>query len=170
VETDTDDEIRAMTEVNAILSKLDPKVAGRVAGWAAAKYRGGVEAPERLGLRSGNDREPQSAFRDFADLFAETNPKTESEKALVAGYWFQVVQGQPDLDASQVNAELKNMGHGLSNVTRAFDDLMAGRPQLAIQTRKGGKSKQARKKYRLTSEGIRAVENLLARPRTEPSD
>jgi DNA-binding PadR family transcriptional regulator len=39
---------------------------------------------------------------------------------------------------------------------------MARKPALVIQTRKGGSSKQARKRYRLTGEGIRAVEKMIA--------
>lgn len=168
METNTeDDEIRAMAEVSAVLSRLNPEAAGRVVRWAASRYRAGGAASEGQALGLGIGREGQGAYGDFPSLFAAANPQTEADKALVAGYWFQVAQGQTDLDALRINAELKNLGHGLSNVTRAFDGLMSGRPQLAIQTRKTGKSKQARKKYRLTAEGIRVVEALLARPRTE---
>ena len=107
--------------------------------------------------------ERQSA-RDLAELFSMASPSTEADKALVAAYWFQVHEGETDLDAFRVNTALRNLGHGVSNITRAFDSLISQRPQLAIQTRKSGSSRQGRKKYRLTAEGIRAVEQLVGNP------
>lgn len=83
-------------------------------------------------------------------------------KPLVVGYWFQVLQGEQDLDGFQINKELKHLGHGVSNITTALSSLIDRKPQLVIQTRKSGNSKQARKRYRLTDAGIKAVERMLA--------
>lgn len=155
----SDDEVRAMAEINAILSRLDLDAAERVVRWAASRYRSGAIAdPTTI---SGIAHGIEGAREDFPSLFEAADPQTESKKALVAGFWFQVVRGQTDFEGLQVNTELKNLGHGLSNVTRAFSALMSERPQLAIQIRKSGKSKQARKKYRLSAEGVRAVEAYL---------
>ena len=52
---------------------------------------------------------------------------------------------------------LKNLGHGVGNITRAFDTLRASKPALTVQTRKEGSSKQARKKFRVTTEGHRRI-------------
>jgi len=40
--------------------------------------------------------------------------------------------------------------------------LIVRKPALVIQTHKSGSTKQARKRYRLTNEGLRAVERMLA--------
>lgn len=162
-----DEEVKAMSEVNSVLSRLSLEAAERVVRWAAARYGSGTIGDPITSLRIARGMGIQGAYGDFSSLFEATDPQTESKKALVAGFWFQTVRGQPDFDALQVNAELKNLGHGLSNVTRAFNALMAERPQLAIQIRKSGKSMQARKKYRLTAEGLRAVEAYLVEPPTE---
>jgi hypothetical protein len=148
-----------MAEISAILARLSSEVTSRVLRWAVSRY----QTIGREGVPFIATRGSPGHFEDFPSLFAAAMPQTEADKALVAGYWFQVVQAQSDLDALQINAELRNLGHGLSNVTRAFDQLMSGRPQLAIQTRKGGSSKQARKKYRLTAEGVRAIDGMLNR-------
>jgi hypothetical protein len=102
---------------------------------------------------------------DFATLFADASPTTDRDRALVAGYWFQVIRGEADLDGQTLNRELKNLGHGVGNITKAMTNLMNQDPQLVIQTRKSGGSAQARKKYRLTRAGITQVEGILAKAR-----
>jgi hypothetical protein len=85
----------------------------------------------------------------------------------VVGYWFQVHQGMKDFDSQRVNAELKNMGHGVGNITDAFTTLIDGKPQYVIQTRKSGTSRQARKLYRVTNEGSNRVRDLLGGSRDD---
>ena len=80
---------------------------------------------------------------------------------MVAGYWFQELAGQDDLDSQRINKELKNLGHPSTNITRDFDALIRRSPRQVIQVRKEGKSRQARKRYKLTREGIKAVEQML---------
>jgi hypothetical protein len=90
----------------------------------------------------------------------------EFEKALVVGYWFQVVQGQPDFGGQEVNSTLKNIGHGIANITDAFTTASSRKPSLVMQTQKTGTSRQARKQYKLTVAGVRWVESRLANPGT----
>ena len=85
----------------------------------------------------------------------------DSERALVAAYWFQYLGGVSDFDSATLNKELKHLGHQSSNITTALTSLMSKKPQLVIQTRKSGASKQARKKYKLTNEGIKQVQRML---------
>jgi hypothetical protein len=42
-----------------------------------------------------------------------------------------------------------------------MDNLMATNPRYVMQTRKTGNTKQARKKYKLTVEGIKKVAQML---------
>jgi|ERR1051326_5704247 hypothetical protein len=88
--------------------------------------------------------------------------KSDADKALVAAYWHQVVQGKSDFGAQEVNTSLKHLGHGLGNVTNAFTQLMQRKPRLVMQTHKSGKTRQARKTYKLTREGVLAVERMTA--------
>jgi hypothetical protein len=81
---------------------------------------------------------------------------------MVVTYWFQVVQGQTDVDSQKVNTELKQLGHGMKNITSAFSELIRERPQLVLQVRKAGSTRQARKRYRLTAEGIKKVKALMS--------
>jgi hypothetical protein len=105
---------------------------------------------------------PNRTFSTLPDLYSAASPGSDSERALVVGYWFQSLLGEQDLDGFQINKELKHLGHGISNITTALSSLIERKPQLVIQTRKSGNSKQARKRYRLTDAGVKAVDRLLA--------
>ena len=153
-----DEEIKAMETIRETLAKLDEPGVARVLRWASDRFKVTSTIPSGAGSAAQNE----ATFQDFASLYDRTNPSTDAEKALVSGYWFQVVQGQQDLDAQQMNAELKNLGHGISNITTAMSDLIERTPRLVMQTRKSGTSKQARKKYRLTVEGTRKVKEMLS--------
>jgi len=67
----------------------------------------------------------------------------------------------PGPTVGPVSTELKNLGHGVANITRAFNDLKARRPALAIQVQKSGRAKQARKKYKITEAGLTKVRKML---------
>lgn len=163
------DEIDAMKAIAAALEPLEKEAQGRVLRWAGERYS--VAMPKGSGAgKAGNDGrlspaeedEPQREFDTAADLLAEAQASSEADRALVIGYWFQVILGQSDIEAQAVNTELKHQGHGLSNVTRAFDSLMHQRPQPVIQVRKTGTSRQARKKYKLTTVGVQRVRRMLS--------
>jgi hypothetical protein len=114
------------------------------------------------GGEAGASMTPDS-YETLADLYAAASPGTQGDRALVAGYWHQVIGEEPDFDSQTINRELKHLGHGISNITRTFDRLQQQRPQPVIQTKKSGTARQARKRFELTEEGKRAVEGMLSR-------
>jgi hypothetical protein len=166
-----DPELEAMTTVAGALEKIkaDDKMVARVLRWARERYMGTVEpvpAPSR-GKGASLDA---GEYADVASLYTAASPRTEPERALVVGYWFQVHQGMKDFDSQRVNAELKNMGHGVGNITEAFNRLIGRRPQFVIQTRKSGTSRQARKLYRLTNEGLKRVQSMIGGEHDEAAE
>ena len=96
----------------------------------------------------------------FAELYSAVQPKTNGEAALAAGYWVQVAQKAEQFSALDANRELTHLGHRISNITSALRNLIQEKPQLVLQVRKGGNSKQARKTYKLSAAGIRRVEEM----------
>jgi hypothetical protein len=162
IKTGHDAEIDAMATVGRALAHLDVDARRRVLWWAGERYGSG----ESLGgaHRGRQDEVTTTAgqFVDIASLYHSAKPKTQGQKVLTVGYWLQIIEGRTDLDAQLINAELKQLGHGVQNITSVFRDLMKAKPQLAMQVRKASVAKQARKKYRLTAEGIRAVNAMLA--------
>ena len=159
------DELEAMRMINQALSSLEPDVQTRVLRWAGDKFKVKLET-KKPGATQGDSAtstaEPQE-FVDLPSLFAAASPSTEGEYALVVGYWHQVVGNQPDFDAQQINSELKHLGRGVGNITRAFEACIGTTPQLVIQTRKSGTSRQARKRYKLTVAGVTKVREMIAR-------
>jgi len=160
-----DPEIKAMSEVAAALAPLEQDAVRRVLRWAIERYqtRPGSPAPEDSEA-PGATAAPRT-FLSFPDLFDAANPASGLDKVLVVAYWFQVVQGQEDLDAFLLHKELRQLGHPSTNITRDLDSLTNRTPRYVMQVRKAGSTKQARKRYRLTREGIRAVEQMLKEAR-----
>lgn len=112
---------------------------------------------------NGVDENNEDSFEydSFADLYAAVDPAANDEKALVAGYWLQICQGAKDFSGYSINKELTNLGYRLSNVTNALSSLINTKPQLALQLKKTGKSRQARKTYKLSKAGIDKVEEMI---------
>jgi len=155
---DQDREVQAMALISRALDGLEPQTAARVVRWVVDRYR---QAGSGGSFPDSPDRPGRVQFTDVASLYDAANPLTEAEKVLVVGYWMQVFENVADLDAQAINAELKQLGHGVTNITTAFRNLMHRSPRLALQIRKSGPAKQARKKYRLTNEGVRRVDEMI---------
>jgi hypothetical protein len=100
-------------------------------------------------------------YAHFADLYDAAGAETDADKALVGGYWLQVCEKKDSFPSRDVNELLKNQGHPVGNITRAFDTLRGSRPTYVSQLEKSGKTKQARKKLKLTTSGIRKVEDII---------
>jgi hypothetical protein len=170
-----DGEIKAITELVAILSPLDRETAIRVIQWAANRYGAdtGWASAKTMSNRvpgTNSTYSPETTFADLAELYHAAAPTTDAERALIVGYWFQQVQQDQSLDAQRVNAALKQLGYGLTNITSAFTDLIEGTPSLAIQIQKGGSTQQARKKYKLTIAGLRKVQQMISARNSSPEN
>lgn len=158
-----DPETAAIEGVRELLEPLLPDARARVLGWAEARY--GAQRAQIKHLTSqvvsrAGTTDPAS-YPNFAALFDAASAATEGDQALVGGYWFQVVQGQSDFTSQPINTELKNVGHPVSNITRAFDVLSEQKPALARQVHKSGTARQGRKRYMITAAGIKRVEALI---------
>jgi hypothetical protein len=169
-----DPEIKAIEGAYASLKDLDDEAKLRVIKWLTDKFSLNITslknnqnpvAPENS--RSSEEKNISiqdlqlSSFTQLSELFAHIDPKTDGEKALVVGAYLQEVQGQPELTGRLINDELKHLGHGASNITTTISFLISKKPNLMIQTRKEGKSQQAQKKYRVTTEGFKLVKEMI---------
>lgn len=166
-------ELKAMATLEESLKDLNDDERQRVLRWVFERF--GAQPPKPLAKPlSGTKSIDLSASNeinnagsadsgDLAEFYDQATPSTDSEKTLVVAYWFQYKQGQADIEAQIINTQLKHLGHGVTNITRAFDNLKSQKPALIVQTRKDGTSKQARKKFKVTSEGKKAVEHMLTK-------
>lgn len=171
-EQDPHKELNAMKAVADALKGLEREAIIRVLRWAndafGAKTATG-STKDSLASRNAEVKAEvnTSLFSSVADLYHAAAPTAEPDKALVVGYWVQVVQGEVEFDSQAVNKLLKDLGYGVGNITQALSSLMSRKPQLVIQTRKSGTSQQARKRYKLTGAGIQAVEKMLGKAPSE---
>lgn len=170
-----DPDIEAMTRISQALAELDESGKGRVLRWAVERYgvtltdgssrrRSSSGGRDGNGLRGLSDEEIAAEapeFEHFAELFAATQPKTNEDKALVAAYWVQVFGGQDKWQSQALTVELKNLGHAIPNITDALTNNINKRPQRIIQLQKSGNSRQARKTYKVTHEGLVYVQGML---------
>lgn len=153
------EELRVMDEVARLIEPLEPESRGRVVGWLVAKFAevsGASQPSGRQGTRG-------SAPEDLPSLFDRAQPRTQAESALLVAYWLHQRQDSPDLDSAQINAALRDLGHGIPNITQAMTSLIKANPRLILQTKKTGNSRQSRKRYRVTSEGMKQVERMLGK-------
>lgn len=162
-----DPELKAITEVAKALAGLTDEQRHNVLVYFNTRY--GVRST--AGVRAGPVQEIEAVsaeqFDSIGDLFDAADPQTESDKVLIAAYWTQVVEKAEDFESYPVNQQLKNLGHAVSNITRALDTMRTQSPRLVRQTSKSGSSKQARKRYRVTREGIKYVQAMLGRAKED---
>lgn len=163
-------ELEAMKAVAEALSALDDEDSRRrVLNWAGDRFGVkiqtqplvNVESPSQHNIPDAAKDPDEIDFEDVAEMYAVAQPTSDAEKALVVSYWLQYREAYACVDTQKVNTMLKHMGYGVGNITRAFDNLTKTRPQLIVQLRKSGSSKQARKTFKVTTEGKKYVEQML---------
>lgn len=165
-----DPEFQAMQTLFSTLEPLDEDARGRVLDYIVARLPSAHKPSSRSNpapsKNSGEQdqmhvAESAKVFNTFAELNDAAQPKTNADKALVAGYWLQVCEGSETFDAQSANTALKHLGEGLANITNAIDSLKNQKPALALQLRKSGKTQQARKVYKITVAGVKAVKDMI---------
>jgi hypothetical protein len=94
-------------------------------------------------------------------LVEQWRPETMAERALLGAYVLS--KGRPDrtVTSQAINAELKRNGLPVPNITRAIESNLRSRPPLMTQKKKMGTTRQARKQYAITQEGVDLVDARL---------
>lgn len=159
-----DTELIAMKTIYSALEPLDEAARQRTLAWVADRLEIKRAPSPGNGANPGSalGDEKESRFSSVAELVDAAQPSTGAERALAVAYWFQVIEGREGWSGGDVNSQLKDLGHGLANVTVALNRLMDRKPSLVIQTARSGRSAQSRKTYKLTAAGLRKVQTMLA--------
>lgn len=160
------DEFDAMKRLEEIILSLEEEQKPRVLQWFWSRFAQQAASTNGIGGRAirtaaGPSTDRGNQYETFAELFDAANPNVERDKALVAAYWVQVCQNAQSFPSQALNSELKDLGHGIGNITEALTQLKESRPALILQLKKSGLAKQARKTYKLTQEGIRRIESMI---------
>src|SRR4051812_41768732 len=105
-----DKETRAISEVVNVLGSLESAERVRVIRYVAERFEiqlGGISKtrpPDGESSEQGRDGHIQGTtangdYADFASLVDACDPKTDSQRALVAAYWLEVCQGGSNFDS-----------------------------------------------------------------------
>ncbi|UCH92460.1 MAG: hypothetical protein JSV88_19480 [Candidatus Aminicenantes bacterium] len=100
-------------------------------------------------------------YETVEDLFFASNVRTIASKILLVAAYLQEKHNFKEFSSLDINSRLKNIGQGVQNITTSINSLVDKKPPLLIQTRKMGDSKQAKRKFRVTEEGLRIARNYL---------
>ncbi len=163
-----DPELKAMADVHEALQPLDSEGRERVLRWALAKFEVALPSvPASTPAHSDAPSlvppsAPTSAFADVGDLVHAAAPAAGPDYALVVAYWLQVIEGRSDWSSAELNSALTDLGHRQTNITATLTRLIRRKPSLVIQTAKSGRSRQARKSYKLSAAGVRLVEEMFS--------
>ena len=122
---------------------------------------GEEEAPRRGRGRPRGSTTTRRATGGISSLVEQWKPETMAERALLGAY--VLARGRPErtVTSQAINAELKKNGLPVPNITRAIESNLRARPPLMVQKKKMGTTRQARKQYALTQEGVDFVESKL---------
>ena len=174
-----DAELDAMTAVKDALVDLDDTARERVVWWAAQRFDmtlkglGGSKPPRKDDRREDSEPDDDAEendhdgkfgtheFEHFADLYEAVAPQSDNERLLVAAFWAHKYQSKTTFFSSGLNKELKDLGHAVGEVAHAMQRNIDQKPALILQLKKSGSSRQARKIYKLSHEGIKWVEARL---------
>jgi hypothetical protein len=166
-----DNEIAAMqTCTNAIESLEDDAPRRRVLSYLNARFGVSVpvhpthpqarQAPASAAVVLGTPTPgPTGPWQNFGDLFYAFRPTSNSEKALVAGYWLQMVEGKPAFKSNQANQLLKDLGEQIPhNIQRDYDRMIEMTPSLVVLQAGSG---AGRRLYKLTLPGIQSIQSRV---------
>lgn len=157
-----------LDEINEAVSRYDPVLKERARDLllerafeqeAHASSDGEGNAGTARGRKRGRGK--PGATGGFDDLLGRWTPSRASEQALLATYHLSREGGTETLTSQAINAVLKRHGLKVSNITRALETSVNASPPRIEQVRKRGDTKQARKEYRLTPDGVALVEAKL---------
>lgn len=132
---------------------------------APAEGEGGEEeAPRRRPGRprgSGTGRRGPRGGVQMGTLLGQWSPETMAERALIGAYTLSRGKADKTVTSQAINAELKRAGIPVPNITRAIESNLRAKPPLMVQKKKMGTTRQARKQYAITPEGVAFVESKL---------
>lgn len=162
-----------LDEINQAISGYDPVLKerardllidtafGRRGGGAGDAGEDTAEEPPRR--RPGRPRGSTNrrGGMQINQLLEQWSPETMAERALLGAYSLSRGRADRTVTSQAINAELKRHHIPVPNITRAIESNLRARPPLMVQKKKMGTTRQARKQYAITAEGVAFVESRL---------
>jgi hypothetical protein len=174
-----------LDEINAAISSYDPVLKERARDLLLERAFGATgvrprRAPSAAAPAGGEDEEEEAPRRRpgrprgsgtgkrgprggvaMGSLLGQWAPETMAERALIGAYTLSRGKADKTVTSQAINAELKRAGIPVPNITRAIESNLRAKPPLMVQKKKMGTTRQARKQYAITPEGVEFVEGKL---------
>ena len=166
-------DLKALQTILHALEPLPEDERIRVLRWASEKLGIQQVLPGRVSggavkmttaIDAAFEKHP-GGFQSVGEFLAAASPETDVDRVLCVAVYLQDFSETPDtitLSGKQINDQLKDLGHGVKNITDAINTLKKRKPQHMIQTKKAGKAQQAWKEYRVTRAGIDYAYKLIS--------
>ncbi len=100
-------------------------------------------------------------YGSIETLFLSSSVNTVSSKILLCAAYLQEKMDFEELSSYDINSRLKKLGYGVANISNSLNTLISKEPPLMTQTRKIGDSKQAKRRFKVTEEGLRIARTYL---------
>jgi hypothetical protein len=100
-------------------------------------------------------------YDNFEDLLLFSTAKTNIAKILLAGAYLQVEKNFKEFGSYDISSLFKKIGEKIGAPSQALYYLMNKKPPLLIQTGIQGPGLKARRKFRVTEEGLRIAGNYI---------
>lgn len=165
-------DLKALETVLKTLQPLSEAERERVLRWASEKL--GIQLTASRHVGSGGMKKAAAidvafekhpdGFENVSEFLAAASAASDVDRVLCVAAYLQDFSDSQDvtLSGKQINDELKNLGHGVKNITDSINTLKARKPQHMIQVKKSGKAKQAWKEYRVTRAGVDYAYRLIS--------
>ena len=151
-------DVAALTAIIETMDPLDEDARLRIHAAVRAYFNlSPARAPSLDGAANVRDTDYQ-ASDDLADFIAQADIKTEVDITLIAAYWLQYLQDNPNgFKTRVINKELEAAGHKLSNPSQNLA-LLAGKKRKYIYPSGGGGKE---KTWKVSALGKKTVEEII---------
>jgi hypothetical protein len=180
---DHDPEIIAMNKVLNIFRILDNEKRKRIIHWLKDRFGLTVDKPPHALTQPLNIKkqtkskpivkeEPEKAVKPLEkrgikqydtvlDLFSEARVKKSTDKILLMAAYLQERHNFKEITTYDINFRLKRIKHGVTNISSIINGILKGKPQLLDEIKNKEQTKHARRKFKVTEEGLKVAESYL---------
>ncbi len=169
-----DPEISAMNQVLEVFNDLEHGQRKRIVDWITARFQL-IEERQTDEIKLQDtipttvqqvdaepiDKQDLKQYKSMADLLEVSTANKVVDRILVAAAYIQGKKNVEELTSFEINSQLKKAGHGIPNISIGINRLLEKVPQLMAVTKRDGNTKQSRRKFKVTEDGLKKAKSFL---------
>ncbi len=114
-----------------------------------------VIAPKPTGPKTLMD------YETALELFSESNVKKATTRVLMMAAYLQERHNFKEISSYDINFRLKRIGYSVTNISSLINSIMNRVPHLLVQVGADDTTKQSRRKFKVTAEGLAVAKSLM---------